>query len=142
MHDIVTGYYVPNAAETAVNIVAGFGATTNIINGEQECGQGDEDARGQNRIDAYKAWLTYFELPEETTGLTCGDQPAGIFPDKGSYGEGMYAYFEYNEDLADGDYACTAVDYQTQYSIYTFDDYKRCICDNIGSGAADCAQAD
>jgi len=142
MHDIVTGYYVPNDEETKVNITAGFGATTNIINGEQECGQTDEDARGQNRINAYKAYLEYFGLPEETTGLTCGSQPAGKFPENGSYGYGMYAYFEYNEDAADGDYVCTAVDYQTEYSIYTYDDYKRCICKHIGNGKADCGQAE
>ena len=27
----------------------------------------------------------------------------------------------------------------TAYSITTRDDYKRCVCDNFGSGAADCA---
>lgn len=141
MHDIMTGYYVPNAAETAKNITAGFGATTNIINGEQECGTTDEEALGkmQNRIDAYKKYLEDFGLPAEgESTLTCVNQPKGIFPDDGSYGTPMYAFFEYDD--AEVNNRCKVVSYPTKYSIYTFDDYKRCICDEIGDGAIDCAQ--
>ena len=34
--------------------------------------------------------------------------------------------------------SCTPVKYQTPYSVYTRDDYKRCICDRWGNGKADC----
>jgi len=40
MHDIVTGYFKPNTADTAAGITATFGATTNIINGAFECNKG------------------------------------------------------------------------------------------------------
>jgi len=140
IHDIVTGYYEPNERETNLNITAGFGATTNIINGEQECGKSSEDTRGQHRIDAYKKYLEDFGLPaEDESTLTCGKQPAGKFPEDGSYGTPMYAYFEYDEESVDN--VCAVVSYQTGYSIHTHDDYKRCICDNIGDGEIDCAQA-
>jgi len=33
MHDIITGFWVPNAADTAAGFKAGFGATINVING-------------------------------------------------------------------------------------------------------------
>jgi len=33
IHDIVAGYYVPNAADSNAGIVSGFGATINIVNG-------------------------------------------------------------------------------------------------------------
>jgi hypothetical protein len=37
MHDVVTGYFTPNAADTTAGISNGFGATINIINGAKEC---------------------------------------------------------------------------------------------------------
>mmetsp|Transcript_30643 Transcript_30643/g.37880 ORF Transcript_30643/g.37880 Transcript_30643/m.37880 type:complete len:146 (-) Transcript_30643:204-641(-) len=36
--------------------------------------------------------------------------------------------------------ACKLVSWMTQYSAVARDDYKRCVCDKWGSGAADCAQ--
>jgi hypothetical protein len=33
MHDIITGFWVPNAADTSAGFKAGFGATINVING-------------------------------------------------------------------------------------------------------------
>jgi len=33
MHDVITGYFVPTAADKAVNLGADFGTTTNILNG-------------------------------------------------------------------------------------------------------------
>lgn len=38
--------------------------------------------------------------------------------------------------------ACQPVDYQTSYSMSARDDYKRCICDLFGEGAADCPTAE
>ena len=40
IHDVVTGYFIPNAYEESINIDGGFGTTTNIINGGLECGPG------------------------------------------------------------------------------------------------------
>ena len=39
MHDVVVGYWKPNASDIASGNRAGFGATTNIINGGIECGK-------------------------------------------------------------------------------------------------------
>ena len=33
---------------------------------------------------------------------------------------------------------CKLVTWQTGYSLYVRDDYKRCICDKFGRGASDC----
>jgi len=38
MHDITTGFWVPNTEDTNAGFKAGFGATINVINGAQECG--------------------------------------------------------------------------------------------------------
>lgn len=59
-----------------------------------------------------------------------------FFPD-GGYGDAM-AYFEKNWQ---NDGNCYPVKWQTPYSVYTRDDYKRCICDNFGNGEASCPQA-
>jgi hypothetical protein len=115
-------------------MVAGFGVTTNIINGGQECGGGFENTKSQSRITYYQAFLDYFDLPaEQESTMTCGGQPSA-FPD-GGYGDAL-AYFD--EDWS-GDEKCRIVKWQTPYSIYTMDDYKRCICDLHGNGEADCA---
>jgi len=39
-----------------------------------------------------------------------------------------------------GGKACGLVTWMTQYSATARDDYKRCVCDNWGSGEADCPQ--
>ena len=38
MHDVMTGFFVPNAIDIANNIGDTFGTTINIINGGMECG--------------------------------------------------------------------------------------------------------
>ena len=38
----------------------------------------------------------------------------------------------------DTDTKCTVVDYQTEFSIYNRDDYKRCVCTYFGLGEPDC----
>ena len=35
---------------------------------------------------------------------------------------------------------CKAVSYETEFSIYNPDDYKRCVCWNWGDGPQDCPQ--
>jgi hypothetical protein len=107
--------------------------TTNIINGGQECGRGTEDARSVSRIDYFQNFLSYFGLPaEDASTMTCGGQNKN-FPD-GGYGDAA-AYFD--EDWS-GMVRCRPVEWQTPYSIYTRDDYKRCVCDLEGDGEDDC----
>jgi len=137
VHDVATGFMVPTDADKAAGFLPGFGITTNIINGGQECGRGVEDRRSQWRIDYYKEFLKYFELPEEDEArMTCGNLSHN-FP-LGGYGDAM-AYFD--EDWT-STVNCNPVKWQTPYSIYTRDDYKRCICDHFGNGAASCPQAE
>ena len=38
MHDIVTGFWQPNSADSAAGLTTGFGTTINVINGGLECG--------------------------------------------------------------------------------------------------------
>jgi hypothetical protein len=136
IHDVVAGYFVPTDADDAAGIGATFGTTANIINGGIECRQGFEKPQVLNRIKYYKAFLEHFGLPEEDeAGMGCGDQ--GQWPQGGA--SDVYGYFTGPgwEQGVTGAH-CTPVKWFTPYSFYTRDDYKRCICDYFGEGAADC----
>jgi len=90
IHDVATGYMIPTNADTNAGHTAGFGLTTNIINGAQECGKGGEDFRAADRAKYYTAFLDYFKLPAEAADTkTCGGQksafPAGGYGDEFSY---------------------------------------------------------
>ena len=93
MHEVVTGYFTPNTYDTAKGIIAGFGATINIINGAKECDKTTEDDRAANRITYYKEFLEHFDIDEKTeetdTSMSCKDQKA--FPTN-SAGK-VYSYF-------------------------------------------------
>ncbi len=52
-HDVMTGRYVPSAADLDAGRVAGFGLTVNIINGGLECGRA-ADARVADRIGYFE----------------------------------------------------------------------------------------
>merc|ERR1712110_447383 len=101
---------------------AGFGTTINIINGAKECGKGgdEEEAKVQNRIKYYKAFRKQFgidTITESDASMGCKDQEE--FPD-GSAGS-QYGYF-----VKGSAGKCVITKGQTEYSIYTPDDYKRC----------------
>lgn len=137
-HDVMSGFMVPTDADLGAGIGATFGTTVNIINGGIECRQGQEKAQVLNRIKYYKAFLDWFDLPQEAEeGLGCANH--GFWP-QGGYGD-SFAYFTDGWESVGGPH-CTPVKWQTPYSVYTRDDYKRCVCDNSGEGAEDCQQAD
>ena len=60
MHDVMTGFFEPNAADTTAKLGANFGTTTNIINGGLECGNGSSKA--VSRGEYYLKWLEFFGL--------------------------------------------------------------------------------
>ena len=128
MHDVMTGFMEPTETDTANNFGADFGTTINIINGGYECGR--ESTKAASRAEYYTEWLNVFGMtPNEN--LSCANQ-APSFPYNG-YGD-QALYFEKHWEGTE----CRVVKWQTQYSLLARDDYKRCICDSFGSGAADC----
>lgn len=70
-HDVMTGAYVPTAADTSAGRVAGFGLTTNIINGGLECGHGADD-RVADRIGFYERF-TMLLGTDVGPNVDCGD---------------------------------------------------------------------
>jgi hypothetical protein len=63
--------------------------------------------------------------------MSCSNQ--SVFP-TGGYGDAP-GYFN---QAWDGSAACIPVKWQTGWTIYARDDYKRCVCDFFGDGEADC----
>ena len=75
MHDVMTGYFEPNATDLSNNIDASFATTINIINGGIECGRGRDYPKVKSRGEYFQEWLNFFDLPAENGELDCGTQP-------------------------------------------------------------------
>ncbi len=119
MHDMMVGYWQANASDTASGNRAGFGATTNIINGGIECGKGTETAGSLSRIKYFKA-LTNAIGGRLGSNLECG--AAQAFSAGGS--AVVLSYFEQSWD---GSKTCQMVSWQTGFSIFIPGSYQRCV---------------
>lgn len=71
-HDVMVGRYVPTLADFAANRTAGFGLTTNIINGDLECGI-PNDARVNDRIGYFRRYANLFRV-DTGPNLDCDSQ--------------------------------------------------------------------
>ncbi|CBI37052.3 unnamed protein product, partial [Vitis vinifera] len=60
-HNVMVGRYVPTAEDVAANRTAGFGLTTNIINGGLECGI-PNDGRVNDRIGYFQRYAALFKV--------------------------------------------------------------------------------
>lgn len=143
IHDVTTGFFVPNAVDEGEGRLGGFGTTTNIINGGFECGTGFETAKSANRVKYYKALLDFFNVEttqEEETAMNCGGE-------KKFGANGTGAAPSYFAKVWDNTPKCQVVAHWTPYSVYARDDYKRCVCDTYGDkdglnkGASACPNA-
>ena len=94
MHEVVVGYFEPNAADEKVNITRSFGATINIINGGIECGDGTICEQAAERAKNYSFLLNYFGL-EPQTGLSCENMSS--FPND-SWGAEVSTFFDKDWD--------------------------------------------
>merc|ERR1719293_600596 len=89
MLSVVDGSWQPNSADTAKNILPGFGATTMIINGGLECGAGPSNPTASiNRQNSYKSYAATFNLDISGEKLDCADMQA--FDSNGSGNVAMY----------------------------------------------------
>ena len=83
-HAVMTNQWVANSDDVKANRVAGFGLTTNIIDGEIECGHVHDDPRDRTRIGFYKNFCNISGVPiidPEPPELNCSNQqPYGPAP--------------------------------------------------------------
>ena len=69
MHEIMTGFYVPNSYDEAQGISADFGATTNVISAGSECWQssGAESDAATSRGESYDGFASVFNITATST---------------------------------------------------------------------------
>ena len=120
--------------KTSNNGLNCFGITTNIINGGIECGNSVNQG-SIHRGQYFNEWLQFFGLPTEGTNAYCSacTHMKPQFPSNGS--AALLSYFD--QDWSGGA-KCKLVSWQTGYSLFARDDYKRCVCDKFGHGASSC----
>ena len=113
MHDVVTGFWQPNANDEVENRVPGFGVLIMIINGGIECGK--VTAQAQNRISFYKSFCEYF-------GVDAGSLQSQGCEHMTAFGTSssasVPAYWEQDWSTS---CACKLVQYQTPFSLYDGD---------------------
>ena len=86
MHEIMTGYYVPNSYDLAAGITADFGATINVISDGSECwtGTGQETTAAAARAVDYTSFCSVFGVTPTATSCDTmqafTDSSASYFP--------------------------------------------------------------
>ena len=129
MLHVIDGTWQPNAHDTSIGIQAGFGATTNIINGGIECGLGYEKPQSVNRINYYREHAKALNVPiNNDEQLGCKDQKR--FDTQGAGALNIYwdQDWGYYADMPEGkSFICKLVGYQTAYSALATGDYQQCV---------------
>lgn len=78
-HDVFVGNWKPTKNDTLSKRVPGFGATMNVLYGDQVCGQGDSESMN-NIVSHYLYYLDLMGVGREEGGpnevLACSEQKA------------------------------------------------------------------
>lgn len=76
-HDVFVGKWKPTKNDTESKRVPGFGATMNVLYGEQVCGKGDDETMN-NIVSHYLYYLDKMGVGREEAGpnevLSCAEQ--------------------------------------------------------------------
>ncbi|WP_230413431.1 glycosyl hydrolase family 18 protein [Zooshikella ganghwensis] len=129
MFHVINGTWQPNDHDKAGSLVPGFGATTQIINGGVECGAPTEHRQSINRINYYKQFSQYLEVPvPEDEVLGCANMKR--FDTQGSGALNIYweQDWRWEPNTPSGkSYECKLVNYQTSFSAFKEGDYIKCV---------------
>ncbi|BAU55212.1 chitinase [Mucilaginibacter gotjawali] len=71
-HDVMIGKWQPNATDKAAGRVPGFGMTINIVNGNVECNQGENNYGMKDRIGFYRHFLQKLGVSDPNCACSCG----------------------------------------------------------------------
>ncbi|TDF42440.1 hypothetical protein EYS14_06390 [Alteromonadaceae bacterium M269] len=133
MLHVMDGTWQPNAHDIAGGLVPGFGVTTQIINGGVECGGSVEHRQSANRIEYYREFANYLDVPVP------GDEVLGCagmqrFDTNGNGALNIYweEDWSWSPDTPNNvSYKCQLVSYQGPYSAFIEGDYRRCVEDKF-----------
>lgn len=125
MLHVIDGTWQPNDQDLALGFTAGFGATTNIINGGLECGSGGESNGSRNRIAYYKIMADYMQVPiAADEQLGCATQSNG-FSQEGAGSQNLH----WDQDWSGSgeNFACHLVKWQNGHNALYPGSYQSCI---------------
>lgn len=71
-HDVMIGKWQPNTTDKAAGRAPGFGMTINIVNGEVECGKGENIYSMNDRIGFYQYFLKKLGVSDANCACSCG----------------------------------------------------------------------
>ncbi|OAN11400.1 hypothetical protein A3K86_20865 [Photobacterium jeanii] len=129
MLHVIDGTWQPNERDITNGLVPGFGVTTQIINGGVECGGSSEHQQSQNRINYYRHFAEYLNVPiAESEVLGC----AAMKQFDASGAGALNIYWEqdwgWTPDTPSGEtYKCQLVAYQGPFSAFIEGDYRKCV---------------
>ena len=129
MLHVVDGTWQPNSRDLDNGLVPGFGVSTQIINGGVECGGSVEIQQSVNRIDYYRNFAQYLNVPVPASEVM-GCKGMRQFDADGSGALPIYweQDWSWSTETADGQsYACQLVGYQTPFSSFKEGDYALCV---------------
>lgn len=134
MLHVIDGTWQPNEHDRASGLVPGFGVTTQIINGGVECGGSSEHVQSQNRIDYYREFANYLDVPIAPDEVL-GCQGMKQFDEAGAGALKVFWEEDWNWDPSTPDgrtYKCQLVSYQGPHSSFIEGDYTKCVEDKFG----------
>ena len=125
MHYVVTGQWQPNQIDIDSGANVGFGMTTMILKGNEECGSTGDFAKATIRYEIYQELMNYFGVVFDPTAIgTCSQiQPLS---EGGSSYINLYWDVDYSIDPAD-EVQCHPVSWITPWEIMYEDSYKKCV---------------
>jgi hypothetical protein len=116
LHDIVVGYWKPNATEMRNGLEQWFWATINAINHDL-CGQEEETTEAQTRINFFSEFANALQV---NMGSSYSCKKAGYF-EKSNYPVVRY-YWEKDSKYS----SCKLVSYVTDYSFFWWNTFEKC----------------
>ena len=133
MLHVLDGTWQPNQVDLNAGLVPGFGVTTMIINGGVECGGSSEHIQSQNRIDYYREFANYLDVPvPDDEVLGCANMQAFDGGGAGSLNVHWEEDWGWTPDTPSGQtYKCQLVAYQGPFSAFVEGDYRKCVEDKF-----------
>ena len=126
-HDVITGKFRPNRTDLTYGAGNDFGTTIHIMAQDSQEGltsecypdNGIETEAAAKRAEFYQKFLEHFQMPsEDKTGCV---ETLLTYSGSGQVG----SFWEYDPENND---SCHLVQYETEFSVYNKEDYKRCVC--------------
>lgn len=134
MHNVMTGFFIPNSSDLQAGHKAGFGSTI-LIADKTLCSTGQRTKGSLDRAASFTAFEEDLGLTVDAQNLSCESMWSN-FSWGGSANKLQYFTKQWGQEK------CQAVGWETPYNAINRDEYKRCVCsENISLDNPSCQQA-